>query len=82
MSILNFSVITFSFLAAVMLSNCGSRITDLLPSGVMLFYKLEILFRQQADKQNLSLFLQCIVPLREGGLAHINMGSLFWIHRG
>ena len=36
MSILNFSAITFSFSAAVILSSCGSRRTDLLPSGLML----------------------------------------------
>ena len=42
MSILNFSAITFSFSAAVILSSCGSRRTDLLPSGLMLLCELEI----------------------------------------
>ena len=54
MFILNFSAITFSFSAAVFISNCGLRRTDLLPSGLMLLYKLEIPFTQRADKQNLS----------------------------
>ena len=55
MSILNFSAITFYFSAAVILSSCALRRTDLLPSGLMLLYELEIPFTQRADKQNLSL---------------------------
>ena len=54
MFILNFSALTFSFSAAVFISNCGLRRTDLLPSGLMLLYKLEIPITQRAGKQNLS----------------------------
>ena len=35
----------------IIISNCGSRRTDLLPSGLMLLYELEITFARRADKQ-------------------------------
>ena len=73
MSILNFSAITFSFSVAVILSSCGSRTTDLLPSGLTL-YELEIPFAQRADKQNLSLVSTTHCSLREGGLVHTSGG--------
>ena len=82
MPILNFSAITFAFSAAVILSSCGSRRTDLLPSGLMLLYELEIPFAQRADKQNLSLASTTRCSFIRKRPCTYKWRSLFWIHRG
>ena len=81
MSILNFSAITSSFSAAVILSSCGSGKTDLLPGGLMLLYEREILFTQRADKQNLSLISTTRCSFKRRPCTY-KWRSLFWIHRG
>ena len=80
MSTLNFSAITSSFSAAVILSSCGSGKTDLLPRGLML-YEREILFTEQADKQNLSLVSTTRCSFKRRPCTY-KWRSLFWIHRG
>ena len=77
-----FLAITFSFSAAVILSICGSRRTDLLPSGLMLLYELEISFTQQADKRNLNFVSTTRCSFKRRRPCTYKWRSLFWIHRG
>ena len=82
MSILNFSAITFSFFAAVIILSCGSSRTDLLPSGLMLLYELEMPSTLRAGKQNLSLVSTTCYSFKRGRSCIYKWRSLFWIHRG
>ena len=81
MSILIFSSITFSFFAAVIILSCGSRRTDLLPSGLMLLYELEMPSTLRAGKQNLSLVSTTRYSFKRRRPCTYKWRSLFWIHR-
>ena len=82
MSILDFLAITSSFSAAVIISSCGSRRTDLLPTGLMLLHKLKIPFTLRADKQNMSLVSTTRYSFKRRRPFTYKWRLLFWRHRG